>query len=92
VLFALAQSLLGSRAFFDRLWQRRAQLDAVDLHLVWGTRDSAFPPSMLERWQRTFPHARVTRLDEAGHWPHEEAPVAVARALAAVLTAPTRVL
>jgi len=91
VLFALAQSLLASREFFDGLWQRRAFLADVDLHLVWGTRDSAFPPSMADRWQRTFPHARTTRIDAAGHWPHEEAPEAVIDALRAALAAPTRV-
>lgn len=85
VLFALAQSLLGSGPFFDRLWQRRERLAGVDLQLLWGTRDSAFPPSMLERWQQTFPQARTTALDDAGHWPHEEAPQAVVDALRATL-------
>jgi haloalkane dehalogenase len=85
VLFALAQSLLGSSAFFDRLWQRRARLMNVDLHVVWGTRDSAFPPYMLERWRRTFPHAHVTPLDDAGHWPHEECPEAYVDALRRVV-------
>jgi haloalkane dehalogenase len=81
VLFTLAASLLGSSAFFDSLWQRRARLDAVDLHVIWGTRDSAFPPYMLERWRRTFPEARVTAIDDAGHWPHEEQPDAYVAAL-----------
>lgn len=92
VLFALAESLLGSRAFFDGLWRRRARLANVDLHLVWGTRDSAFPPAMLTRWEQLLPHAVTTRLDEAGHWPHEEAPEAVVRALRQALAAPPRVL
>jgi len=92
VLFALAQSLLGSRAFFDALWQRRARLADVDVHLVWGTRDSAFPPRMLARWQQAFPHARTTLIDEAGHWPHEEAPQAVIDAIRATLRPGTRVL
>jgi haloalkane dehalogenase len=85
VLFALARALLESSAFFDRLWQRRSRLDGVKMHLVWGTRDSAFPTVMLERWQRAFPHAVTTRLDDAGHWPHEESPEAVIEALCAAL-------
>ena len=92
VLFALAQSLLGSRAFFAALWQRRARLADVDVHLVWGTRDSAFPPAMLTRWQQAFPHARTTAIADAGHWPHEEAPQAVIEAMRATLTQITRVL
>lgn len=92
VLFALAQSLLGSRAFFEALWQRRARLSDVDVHLVWGTRDSAFPPQMLARWHQACPDARTTAVDDAGHWPHEEAPDAVIAAIRAALTSRTRVL
>jgi haloalkane dehalogenase len=92
VLFALAQSLLGSSAFFDGLWRRRERLAGVDAHIVWGTRDSAFPPAMLARWQQAVPHACVTRIDDAGHWPHEEAPEDVIHTLRRILAAPTRVL
>jgi haloalkane dehalogenase len=81
VLFALAQSLLGSSAFFDSLWQRRARLAGVPMQFVWGMRDSAFPPYILERWQQAFPHARTVAIDKAGHWPHEEEPAAVVQAL-----------
>ena len=85
VLFTLAQSLLGSSAFYDALWQRRARLAGRDLHLIWGIRDSAFPPAMLERWQAAFPHAHTTAIADAGHWPHEEAPDLVVRALGSAL-------
>ena len=88
VLFALAQSLLGSSAFFDTLWQRRTRLADVDLHLIWGMRDSAFQPSLLRRWQRTFPRARTTSLDGAGHWPHEESPAEFVAALRSTVAAP----
>lgn len=81
VLFALAQSLLGSSAFFDSLWQRRARLAGVPMQLVWGMRDSAFPLYILERWQHAFPHARTVAIAGAGHWPHEEEPAAVVQAL-----------
>lgn len=85
VLFALAQSLLGSSRFFDRLWQRRDRLADTPLHLVWGMKDSAFPPYFLGRWQQAFPHAQTTALPTAGHWPHEEAPDTVVAALRAAL-------
>lgn len=88
VLFALARALLGSSAYYDTLWQRRARLAGTDLHLVWGMRDSAFPPALLARWQRAFPHARTTALADAGHWPHEEAPDAVIAALRSTVAAP----
>lgn len=88
VLFALAQSLLASSAFFDTLWQRRARVAQVDTHLIWGMRDSAFPPHILARWQRGLPHARTTTVADAGHWPHEETPGEFVEALTRVVARP----
>lgn len=88
VLFSLAQSLLGSSAFFASLWQRRDRLAGIDLHVIWGMRDPAFPPAVLARWQQAFPHARTTAVASAGHWPHEEAPDAVVAAIRATVAAP----
>lgn len=81
VLFALAKALAGSSAYYDALWQRRHRLAGVDVRVVWGTKDSAFPPRMIDRWLEACPQAQVTRLDDAGHWPHEESPDAYIRAL-----------
>lgn len=85
VLFALAQSLLGSSAHYASLWARRERLRAVDTHILWGLKDSAFQPHILERWKSTVPPARVVTFDDAGHWPHEESPEAYVRALAAIV-------
>ena len=54
---------------------------AVPMSVLWGERDSAFQLPILERWQGTFPHARVVRFPDAGHWPHEEVPAAFCAAL-----------
>jgi haloalkane dehalogenase len=85
VLFAIAKALLGSSAFYADLWSRRARLAGVDLSLIWGMRDTAFGPSILDRWTEAFPQARVTRIADAGHWPHEEQPAAVIGALHSLL-------
>jgi len=85
VLFALARALRGSSAFYADLWARRAALSAVPLAVIWGMRDSAFEPSNLDRWIAAFPKAAVTRLTDAGHWPHEETPAAFVAALEAHL-------
>lgn len=44
-------------------------------------RDSAFGPAILERWRTAFPHAVITEIADAGHWPHEEQPDATCAAL-----------
>lgn len=85
VLFALAQSLLGSSAFYGTLWARRDRLRGVDTHILWGLKDSAFQPHILERWKTVLPQVRVVTFDDAGHWPHEETPAAYVRALAAIV-------
>jgi haloalkane dehalogenase len=82
VLWTLARALTESSAYYDRLWQRRERLSAIPTLILWGMRDRAFPPAMLTRWRQAAPHARVVELAEAGHWPHEESPAEVARALA----------
>jgi haloalkane dehalogenase len=81
VLFALAKALLASGTFFDGLWARRDRLNMVPLNFIWGMRDSAFQPYILTRWQREFPHAHTVAIQEAGHWPQEEAPAVVVDAL-----------
>lgn len=85
VLFALARALRGSSGFYADLWARRAALAGVPLAVIWGMRDTAFAPSFVDRWAATFPRAVVTRLADAGHWPHEEMPEAFIAALRAHL-------
>ena len=82
VLWALARALLGSSAYYADLWRRRERLRGRPVLIVWGLKDPAFPPHHLARWEQLFgTEARVVRLPDAGHWPHEEAPEAVRQAL-----------
>lgn len=85
VLWTLARSLLASEAFFGEVERALPRLAGLPVDLLWGLKDPACPPAMLERWQRIFPQARVTRLADSGHWPHEEA---TAEVLAALRLAP----
>jgi haloalkane dehalogenase len=85
VLFALAKSLAGSSRYYASLWSRRQRLADVPVTILWGMRDSAFKPSMLDRWKEALPHAAVHRFDDAGHWPHEELPDEFVRVLREVI-------
>jgi haloalkane dehalogenase len=87
VLWALARSLLGSSAYYASLWQRRAALERLPALIIWGLGDSAFRPQQLERWRSALPQAEVVELPAAGHWPHEEQPELVLRALGDFLRA-----
>ena len=86
VLYALAKALLDSSAFYASLWERRAALERIPVTILWGMKDDAFPPSYADRWQQALPHARVIRMEDAGHWPHEEQPERVLEEVRAALT------
>jgi haloalkane dehalogenase len=85
VLFALARSLIGSEAFFAGLWERRTRLARTPVTILWGMKDSALPPSFLDRWKEGIPHARTVCFADAGHWPHEEVPEEFCQALTEAL-------
>jgi haloalkane dehalogenase len=84
VLWPLAHALLGSGGYYDSLWRRREQLRAIPTLIIWGVKDPAFRPSLLARWRAVLPDASVVELP-VGHWPQEEAPEQVTRALQAFL-------
>lgn len=89
VLWALAKSLSASTPFFQSLWERRERLAKTPIHFIWGLRDAAFPPVVLERFRKAWPHATVDTLPDAGHWPHEEAPEACIDFLKSALKSPS---
>lgn len=85
VLWALARALLGSSGHYAHLWEQRDTLRRVPMLVVWGCKDSAFPPRMLQKWREAAPHAQAVELAAAGHWPHEEEPQRVLEALTTFL-------
>ena len=80
VLWALAHALLGSADFYASLWEKRAALAGLPALIVWGTEDPAFHLPHLARWREALPQAAVVELP-VGHWPQEEAPQEVVRAV-----------
>jgi haloalkane dehalogenase len=81
VLHTLAKALLASRDHYASLWAKADRLRHLPTLIVWGMKDPAFQPDELARWQQLLPHAEICRLQSAGHWPHEEDPEAVRRAI-----------
>ena len=80
-LYALARALGGAGTYYASLWDERSSLRDKPIAIVWGMKDPAFQASHLARWTEAFPHATVTRLADVGHFPAEEAPAEVARAI-----------
>ena len=80
VLWALARALFGSDEFYESLWRRRDALRRLPSLIVWGMKDPAFRTNQLARWREVLPQAEVLELP-VGHWPQEEAPEEVIRAV-----------
>lgn len=79
-------------AVSKELHRRLHQVDPPVL-VVWGRRDPYLPVAYAERQRETFPRARVTVLDDSGHWPMIDDPVAVEQTVLPFLrsvTAPAR--
>jgi epoxide hydrolase 4 len=77
------------RVIVQRLRPRRAsgpprRIEAPTL-IVWGMRDPALPPALLEGILRDVPQARAVRLTDVGHYVPEEAPDELAREIASFL-------
>ncbi|WP_165614017.1 alpha/beta fold hydrolase [Mycobacteroides chelonae] len=51
------------------------------IHLVWGLDDPVSGRHVLEQATALLPNARVTELENVGHFPQSEAPTAVAAAI-----------
>jgi pimeloyl-ACP methyl ester carboxylesterase len=79
--YAMALALKGADPLYASLWDRRGGLATTPTVIVWGMRDPIIAPKYLDRWTCALPHARVVRLDDAGHFVAEERPDAVAEAV-----------
>jgi haloalkane dehalogenase len=88
VLWALARALLSSSDFYAGLWVKRAVFAAKPVLIVWGMKDTAFQPYVLNRWEQALPSAKVVRLEASGHWPHEEEPERVLEAIREFVASP----
>ncbi|MEO1496566.1 MAG: alpha/beta fold hydrolase [Planctomycetota bacterium] len=53
---------------------RLPELAELPIKLIWGLRDWCFTPACLERFEKHWPAADVTRLSDVGHWVVEDAP------------------
>jgi haloalkane dehalogenase len=80
------QQLIGSSEWYQGLWERRAAIQDKPALILWGMKDIAFKQKELERWIGLFPHARVVRFPEAGHFLQDEEGAQVAAQIRSFLS------
>ncbi|HEX6273680.1 MAG TPA: alpha/beta fold hydrolase [Polyangiaceae bacterium] len=85
--WAFARSLVTDDARFDAIGARLGALGETPALVVWGMADRFVGAPHLARWKRELPHARFVEIDDAGHFPHDEAPDDVLAALEPLLDA-----
>lgn len=79
--YTFSGELLGASSFWADLWSQTGRLADKPVLIFWGMKDAFVPPYELDYWQKALPHARVTRLEQAGHFAQEEEPERMTEAL-----------
>ena len=66
--------IIGSSDWLQSLWNKREVLLRKNILIAWGMKDIAFREKELKTWMNAFPHAKVIRFEDAGHFVAEENP------------------
>lgn len=74
----LPKAIVGASPWLEQVWAQRHQVRDKPILLLWGMKDPAFRHKELARWIEVFPHARVQRLEDVGHYVPEEGGAVVA--------------
>jgi haloalkane dehalogenase len=64
--------IIGSSGWLQTLWEKRNILQEKHMLIAWGMMDIAFRKKELATWITAFPHARVVRYEDTGHFVAEE--------------------
>jgi haloalkane dehalogenase len=79
--YTFPREVTKSGKWLDSLWQQREKINSIPTTFVWGMKDIAFREKELNYWIENWNHPKVIRLDKVGHYPQEEAPEEVIKAL-----------
>lgn len=78
---AFARSLLNDQGWFEDLWNKRNAIAGKPTLFIWGMKDPVIKPHYLEKFLSAFSDSRVLRLQGAGHFPQEEEPLEISKAI-----------
>lgn len=78
---AFARSLLNDQEWFEDLWDRRKAISEKPALFIWGMKDPVIKPRYLDKFVSGFPNSTVIRMETSGHFPQEEEPERVVKAI-----------
>jgi haloalkane dehalogenase len=79
--YVFPQQIIGSSDWLAQLWEQRAKLTGIPTTIIWGMRDIAFREKELQTWVEALKPEKVIRLEDVGHYAHDEAPEVLAQEL-----------
>lgn len=78
---AFARSLLNDQEWFEELWNNKHTISEKTSLFIWGMKDPILKPHYLEKFISGFPNSMTIKLDTCGHFPQEEEPEKVSKAI-----------
>ena len=79
--YIFPREVVGSHEWLANLWGQKDKISSIPTIFVWGMRDIAFREQELNYWLENWEKSEVVRLEDVGHFPQEEAPAEVIKAL-----------
>lgn len=76
----IGYSLLGDSDWYGNLWKQITKIEDKDVLIIWGTEDSFFQETHLQKWTDVFNNHQLLKL-KSGHFPQEEFPKEVNEAI-----------
>lgn len=78
---AFAKSLLNDQDWFEELWNKRQVIFSKPTLFIWGMKDPVIKPHNLDKFLSGFTNSKAIQLDTCGHFPQEEQPEEVTKAI-----------
>ncbi len=78
---SFAKSLLNDQNWFEELWGMRGKISNKPTLLIWGMKDAVIKPHNLFKFQKEFSNSKTIQLETCGHFPQEEEPEEVTKAI-----------
>lgn len=84
--WAFAESLLNDQDWFEELWNKRSTISKKPTLFIWGMKDMVIKPHHLGKFQSGFTNSMTVELETCGHFPQEEQPKKMIKAMSDFLT------
>ena len=78
---AFARSLVHDQDWFEQLWDKREAISDKPTLFIWGMKDPIIKPHNLHKFQSGFSNSTTIKLETSGHFPQEEQPDTVTKAI-----------